>query len=484
MSNKKQRTFASCSSAQLSSYEKQSFAKKTEYAIAGAERIFKDFLKTKKIETIPTDKPTVNMLLKEFWPSLRTIKNEEYKASSLLTLRQNLRLVFSMKYQMEIIKDTEMDHNLVFENYLKDLKKRGNGCVTHHREVSTEDLQLIVSKLDINHPQQLQWLTWFYLHLYLCRRGVENSYSLKKTDIIIEQRGITSIIRLKNDETKNHKEVGEDEENGGVICSVPNNLKCPVYVIKTYLNHLHSKCDSLWQRPKASVINPETCWYYNAPVGHNFLKNMLKSISIFCSTSTVYTNHCLRVSSCSLLGVAGYSDLDIQSVSRHKSVSSLGIYKRVKIDKKMKMSDSVSSTIGVRHDVNLPLTSHHQHKDCCLSYGISTQPSSSTSQCVSSIGISSNALPVTPVQELVDTSTEMFDISNDQVLMTEVEATTISTMQNVQLPSPHIGEIFNDINFDQLLLPAVEGSERNLHIQNMFSSCTFNGNLTLNFNSK
>jgi hypothetical protein len=197
---------------------------------------------------------------------------------------------------------------------------------------------MIVSKLSIDDPQQLQWLSWLYMQLFLCRRGVEKTHSMKKTDVIIENSGTYSIIRLRNQEVKNHKEVNEDGENGGVIRSVPGNLKCPFSVISTYLSHLNSKCDSLWQRPKPTAANSGE-WYCNVSLGHNTIEKMLRTISTFCETQTKYTNHCLRVSSCSLLGEAGYTDLDIQSVSRHKSVSSLGIYKRVKLDKKIKMSD-------------------------------------------------------------------------------------------------------------------------------------------------
>ncbi len=50
----------------------------------------------------------------------------------------------------------------------------------------------------------------------------------------------------------------------------------------------------------------------------------MKDISIFCELLTVYTNHSLQVTGCTMLGEAGFSDLDITAVSKHTSLSALG----------------------------------------------------------------------------------------------------------------------------------------------------------------
>ena len=68
--------------------------------------------------------------------------------------------------------------------------------------------------------------------------------------------------------------------------------------------------------------------------------------------SEVYTNHSLRVSACTILGET-HTENEIKSISGHKSNSSLGVYKRIKGEKKEEMSNVLSKAMGL----NEPTTS-------------------------------------------------------------------------------------------------------------------------------
>jgi hypothetical protein len=161
-------------------------------------------------------------------------------------MRQNLRSVILKKTSIDIITDPEMTrHNAVFKNHVLSLKKKGYGCVTHHREVDKTDLNTIITVLDESDPQPLLLLTWVVVQLHLCRRGMENSKKMKKNDLIIERKGGVEYIRLKNEETKNHKEITEDTRDGGVISRIPESQKCPVKIIKLYLEKLNLNCQQL-----------------------------------------------------------------------------------------------------------------------------------------------------------------------------------------------------------------------------------------------
>lgn len=69
-------------------------------------------------------------------------------------------------------------------------------------------------------------------------------------------------------------------------------------------------------------------------------------ISSICNLSNRYTNHSLRTTSCTILG-RHHSDIDIQAVSGHKSLSSLGIYKKVENEKKINMSNTISQQLTI-----------------------------------------------------------------------------------------------------------------------------------------
>ncbi len=102
--------------------------------MANVENIFLQYLNIKNIAAISEDKHVFNLQLKEFWPFLRTIDGEEYKAFSLLTMRQSLRSALSKSMSLDIACDQEFKQsNDVFMNYVKSLKKCGKGCVTHYK---------------------------------------------------------------------------------------------------------------------------------------------------------------------------------------------------------------------------------------------------------------------------------------------------------------------------------------------------------------
>lgn len=70
------------------------------------------------------------------------------------------------------------------------------------------------------------------------------------------------------------------------------------------------------------------------------------NISRFCNLSDTYTNHSLRVTTCTILGEK-HEENDIKAVSGHQSTSSLGIYKRIKESKKESMSLDISKELGL-----------------------------------------------------------------------------------------------------------------------------------------
>ena len=70
----------------------------------------------------------------------------------------------------------------------------------------------------------------------------------------------------------------------------------------------------------------------------------MPKISSLAKCSQKYTNHCLRVTSCTLLAEK-FSENDIKSVSGHKSNDALGIYRRVSEKRKSEMSDFLTERL-------------------------------------------------------------------------------------------------------------------------------------------
>ena len=64
----------------------------------------------------------------------------------------------------------------------------------------------------------------------------------------------------------------------------------------------------------------------NAPLGKNTIAEMMKKISIKCSLSKMYTNHCLWATSIMFSNARDIQAKDICSVSRHKSSDGIPPY--------------------------------------------------------------------------------------------------------------------------------------------------------------
>jgi hypothetical protein len=64
---------------------------------------------------------------------------------------------------------------------------------------------------------------------------------------------------------------------------------------------LNPENECFWQRPKLGVSENQTVWYDNMPVGQNTLGAKMKTLSQELELSKMYTNHCLRATTITLL---------------------------------------------------------------------------------------------------------------------------------------------------------------------------------------
>ena len=153
---------------------------------------------------------------------------------------------------------------------------------------------------------------------------------------------------VNNEKTKNHSETNEDIEDGGIIPHISESEKSPFSVIQKYIEKLHPENTNMWQVAKSVVTPSDKTWYTKKVIGINLMSTMMKTICKFCDIGTIYTNHSLRAAACTILGQLGYSDIEVKSISKHKSISSLSIYRRVKTDRKEKMASDLASIIGIQ----------------------------------------------------------------------------------------------------------------------------------------
>ena len=319
------------------------YSKNTKRNVNAAVQLLKDFSKTKSMNT-PIEELTceeMDDLLKQFYASVRKNDGELLKKSSLQGI------YYGIKHYLRETKKWDLDDIVfnkskeMFQCLLKDLKAKGKGKTDHYPLICKQELHTIISNLSTENPVELQWLVWFLIQFYFCRRGAENvAFMTKDTFQIIVIGDKRCIIQKLDEMTKNHRENDNEPSIGGRIYETCTS-NCPVTTFQTYLNKLNPNCNRLWQKPNTN-FRKTSIWYNNCPLGVNTISKFMKQISIHARLPKVYTNHSIRVSSITLLS-SQFSENEILGISGHQSIASLGTYKRIGEECKERMSDYLSS---------------------------------------------------------------------------------------------------------------------------------------------
>ena len=131
----------------------------------------------------------------------------------------------------------------------------------------------------------------------------------------------------KQEDTKNHPgrfSYKADEVDPKIFSTGEAN--CLVQFLKKLIQVLNPGEEALFQRPKRKFCASDEIWFDRAPLGVNSLGNMMKEISIAANLSQVYTNHCIRATSVTLLDRAGVPVHRIMRVSGHRNEESVQVY--------------------------------------------------------------------------------------------------------------------------------------------------------------
>ena len=91
----------------------------------------------------------------------------------------------------------------------------------------------------------------------------------------------------------------------------------------------------------------EDVWYCNAPLGKHKLENLLYEMSKKAGLATIYTSHCLRATSVTILKASGLESTRVKSVTDHKSDSAVeSQHKRPTLEQQVQSSAIVSDFVA------------------------------------------------------------------------------------------------------------------------------------------
>ena len=340
--------FATVAETDLKLLLEDKSSQNTKKATSVMWRVLHSYMKEKKIEfSVETClKTELNAILRNFYAEVRKKDGTFYSKQSFMCMRSALhRMIKGERSDIDIIEDREfLTSNEVFLAQCVYLKKNGLGKITHKEPISPADMKKLYqsSTFDCKSPISLQRKVFFDIMLFLCRRGNENLRELKKDSfqVSVDDEGREYLEKYTDEMTKNRRENNEAVEGGRIYAT--DFTDCPVMSYKQYMTVLNPKIDAFFQRPK-SARPLQGPWFDAMPVGFNQLGKMMKRISIEAGLSMVYTNHCLRATSVTILDNCGIEARHIMSVSGHRSEKSIRSYSRTGAGMKRKMFNELSN---------------------------------------------------------------------------------------------------------------------------------------------
>ena len=261
------------------------------------------------------------------------------------------------------------ESNATMEGMFKWLAKEGLDTVNHHEPIDAMDIAKLKATgvIGMDNPVSLQRLVWLGVALNFGRRASEGYRDMTKTFFVIktDADGRRYMQQSFCEKTKKHQ--ADKPSNSymaqGRLYEQPSDQFCTLRAYVKYLSLLNADVDFLWQRPN-KLFNEGGRWYHKQVIGRHMLGSFLKNMCKDAGITTVYTNHCTRVTTCVLLNEAGFGENDITHITGHKSTSSLRSYiNKASNAKKRKMADTISnvfndipsaSTSGMRSTIGHP----------------------------------------------------------------------------------------------------------------------------------
>ena len=299
----------------------------------------------------------LSTVLKRFYVEARNVEGKPYSRNTMKAIRSGLDRFLSGSPQRKpfsIIRDKAFKPaNEALDASLKDLARHGLISSTKHkRPISNEDLEALyaANQLGVNTPGSLVNTAWFYTILYFGKRGRENQRAMKPSDLQLKTTtsGLKYFV-LRERATKNHPGGVSDneDESQSVMMAWPGNPRCPVACLEKYLAKRDPRCDALWQKPKnhnaSSFHSADEVWFCNVPMGKHKLENLLTEMCKTAGLAHIYTPHCIRATSVTVLKAAGLENRRVKSVTGHASDESIESYSaRPTIDQQFESSAIVS----------------------------------------------------------------------------------------------------------------------------------------------
>lgn len=335
---------------ELENLENSSIPFGTDQQTKRHTQMFKTFLEEKKLcpdfQKVPNS--ILNDYLRLFYSTLKTKMGDLYAPSSLICIRASIQRYLTSPQINRTINIVHGDDfrraNGVLKAMIGAYLRSGQRKSKSYEAISPNDMDKLSSYFDRSSNKKIQEEVLFNVIYFFGLRGRENLRDLKRSTFACktdengnEYIGIEGTMISKNVKASfSKKEYSESKCTR--MYEVQNKLKCPVEVFKLYASLLPETTQNNTLFPKCIKNGFSSI----AVTGKDSFGNFLSTISEKAGLKKRYTNHCLRVTTVTVLKEQGYSNEEVASVTGHKNVASVQKYSRNRTDKRIhKMSNAL-----------------------------------------------------------------------------------------------------------------------------------------------
>ena len=296
-------------------------------------------------------KEELDRVLRGFYLEARTKDGQLYKKSSIESFRYSLNRFLKRTpttQNFDLLNDSDFSKsNESFKIAVREIKAAGKAEITHYPALSDADREKLYTSVyfDCNTPMGLYNKVQYDIRYYFCRRGGENMHLMNKDTFILNVNADTGkkYFTKRDELTKNHR---ADAEGHSGVMPETGTQDCPVASFMKFLSKLHPRQERLWCYTRNAFRDEDDFWYTTKPVGVNKMDTFLQDLSQKCGLSRIYTNHSLRATAATLLHQQDFPAQSVQSITGHKSLSSLSIYQRTSTKQKIQMATSLHQHIA------------------------------------------------------------------------------------------------------------------------------------------
>ena len=280
----------------------------------------------------------LNFILSVFILSLKKADGNDYTADSLFSLTCALQRHLELNGRPVSLLDGPEFQKLrnTLDNAMQDrtragigINKRQAGVITIEQEAELWERGILGS----DNPEKLLRTVFWIIGLHFGLRGGDEHRNLTRMNFKIEQDSDKRKYLLYTETVSKtyrggikHRRV--DPHTAKAYENFDNEQRCPVKIFEKYISKLPTTLSNVSAFYFKPLIRPKPdIWFASTPVGHNFLRDMVKNIMSLAGFEGHYTNHSLRATTATRLFHDDVPEQLIRAQTGHRS-NAIFAYKR------------------------------------------------------------------------------------------------------------------------------------------------------------